>query len=262
MTHRLTISEIRRQVQDLIVGSQFTLSWSDPEDPATRFNWTCVVQSKPTAVSATYTSADADDPAHHFELPSLTEGVEDEAADDFMDIIYFDMIIAARSAKKSMAGHKKRSVMSSSICAWKRHTWTPALNMTGDAALLGKELVISELRRQLNIPERSQQASFGQTSDHERCALGEAVFGVVALISVLDPSSQGLEEIDQVLNPLLRRLCEHRAGDGKNGKERTESMDRVRKAFSKTDYKNDDITQAIQCRNPRHVKGGAPRQWW
>ena len=105
--------------------------------------------------------------------------------------------------------------------------------------------MVSEIRRQLNIPERALQAGFGLTSGHERCALGESLFGVVALIAILDPASQGLDEIDQILNPILRRLCEHRAGDNKNGKERTEAMDKVRKAFTKNDFKNDDITQAM-----------------
>lgn len=246
MSRRLTLAELRGSIRGLKVGASFALVWADPDDhPDQKYNWTCIVQSKPSEDSATYTSADADDVTYNFSIPSVREGENDETRPQFLDIIYYDLVIAAQSTKKSMASHKKKSVFTSSICAWKRGTWTAPLNMAGDSGILGRELVVSELRRQLNIPERAQQASFGLTSDHERCALGEAVFGVVALIAVLDPASQGLDEIDQILNPLLRRLCEHRAGDNKNGKDRTEAMDKVRKAFGKTDFKNDDITQAM-----------------
>ena len=245
-SRRLTLVELRRQIVDLKVGASFSLVWADPDDhPDQKHTWAAIVQSKPTNESATYTSVDADDTTFHFQIPSISENAVDEGADDYLDIIYYDLVIAAQSAKKTMASHKKKSVFVSSICAWKRNTWTAPLNMPGDSGILGRELVVSELRRQLNIPERALQSCFGLTSDHERCALGEALFGVVALIAILDPASQGLDEIDQILNPILRRLCEHRAGDNKNGKERTEAMDKVRKAFTKNDFKNDDITQAM-----------------
>ena len=62
---------------------------------------------------------------------------------------------------------------------------------------------------------------------------------------MLDKSSQQLKEIDNVVDPLLRRLCEHRAGDNKSGAARTAAMERVRHAFGRQDFKQDDITLAV-----------------
>ena len=260
MAAPLKLPAVQAIVRKVVVGTTFMLKWADPDDAGTIFTWKCLVMTKASPAACTYTSIDADDVAHQFDLPSLTEIEEGEDAipeddDGVMDVHYHEITLAAESAKRGMAAHKKKSLVASSIVAWKRSTWTTALNMEGDAALLGRELVVSELRRQLAIPDRAHEASFANTSEHERCALGEALYGVVDLLTVLDKGSQQLKEIDHVLDPLLRRLCEHRAGDNKSGTARTAAMDRVRSAFGRQDYKQDDITLAI-LGLPSSGKGG------
>ena len=250
MAAPLSLAAVQAVVRKMVVGTTFTLKWADIDDAGTMLTWKCLVMTKGTDSSCTYTSADADDVAYQFDLPSLFVPEEGEAqpADgdlDVMDVRYHEITLAAVSAKRGKAGHKKKSLVASSIVAWKRSTWAGPLNMEGDASILGRELVVCELRRQLAIPDRANEAAFSSTSEHERCALGEALYGVVDLLTVLDKSSQQLKEIDNVVDPLLRRLCEHRAGDNKSGAARTAAMERVRHAFGRQDFKQDDITLAV-----------------
>jgi hypothetical protein len=243
----LHLVDIRQFLTSVRVGDVLIVTWATLDDPTTEMVWECVVQSKPTANSATFTSKDADEDAPpSFDLPDLSPpGAGDEEKDEDLQYVYHSIVAKARHAKKGMGEYCQRSLHTSKIVAWKFRTWLPMLNMEGDMSRLGYELVIGELRRQLQFPERVQMAFFTNQADHDRCALGEALMALVQFLAILEPSQQTCPEVERVLQPILRRLCEHRVGDNATGADRSRRMEQVRNEFLREDFKNDRITQVM-----------------
>jgi len=236
MAVALTLAQLRNLASGLRVGQRFTIEWSTFEDPDTRHSWSCVVQSvNAESASATFTSEDADDVEEAWDFPDVDED------DGGLQYHYWKVTTAPAREKRGMGSSIKKSLLRSTVVAWKKSSWLPLLS----EGHLGREIVVAEVFRQLNIPDRMQAASFSQTSEHERCVLGEVVLGVIGLLQRLPPEQQELPEVDQILNPALGRLCEHRAGDGKTGKERTEAMDRVRETWQREEHKGDKVTQVM-----------------
>ena len=247
----LTLDSIERQLERTKTGDIILIDWSDVSDPDRVISWKCVVQSKPTATSATFTSVDADDPQEVWDMPQLAEGDEDYADDDDkqkngkLAILYRNITLPVRPAKKSMAGSKTRFLARSSIVGWKKSTWMPHLNATGAAGALGRELVVSEIFRQLDVPEQMNAARFTRVDEHECAVLGEVLIGVVDLLRRLEAGEQDLREINQILNPVIRRLCEHKAAKGLLGDKRTKAMAEVHEAFVGDALRGDKISQIM-----------------
>jgi len=243
----LTVPQLTAQVKLLKVGDTFTLEWSELESDV-KLTWKCVCSGKSADGTATFTSVDADDTEEQFDIPSFEEA-DDEAQEEEEDgtpklaYHYFALTIAAKKVKRGMGESCKKSLFASSVVAWQPRTWAPFLNAGHN--LLGREFLSTEIRRQLNFPERVQMNAFTQPYEHDRCALGEALLAMINLLASLQPDQQYTPEIHAVLTPILRRLCEHRVGDTATGAERSKRMDAVRAEFIKEDFRHDKISQVM-----------------
>lgn len=241
-----TAAQVRAFADGLAVTDRFKLDWADPADPGVILSWTCVCIGKLPGSRLLFTSVDADEPEAEWELPNYNgyEGMIDPQnppGDDALAILYHKMVAMPRVARKSMAQAKTRSMARSSVIAWKPATWKVLLAQ----GQVGRDLVCGELFRQLGIPERIHQATFKELEDHECCTLGEVLLSYLDLIRVLPENIRAAPEVDNVLQPMLMRLCEMQAGRGKKGEARVKAMTLVRKAFLQDVHKDDKITQAM-----------------
>eukprot|EP00759_Apiculatamorpha_spiralis_P035821 PhF_6_TR36334/c0_g1_i1/m.53213 len=117
---------------------------------------------------------------------------------------------------------------SGSVVAWSYRTWLPILN-----------------------PEPIALQYIQNQADHDRCAMGEALVAMVHFLQKLPPDQQTMIEIENILSPLLRRLCEHKKAEGLSGVERTKAMEAVRQVFLGQDLKDDPISQVMYGLKPQ-----------
>lgn len=244
----LSLDQVKAFANKIKTGDTLVLKWATKEDPDTIFTWECVVQTV-AAGRATFTSRDADDPLHVFDLPSVVyEPDDDEITDALVDLVYYDLRVKERPVRKTMAQMKTRSLARSTICAWKVSTWRSLL---GDG-MYGREIVTGELFRQFGIPERMNQQRFTENEEFEACTLGEILLGAVDLMRAVTDEVRDSPQMDALLRPLIGRLCELKAGQGKKGAERTKAMNDVRKVIDQTAHHGDKLTQAMLG----HTSGG------
>jgi len=248
----LNVAQIRAFIdQGAKEGAVFTMIWSHAATPNVRLTWKCSCRALMVGPSRiTYVSDDADPDdqgaAAELELPSVVEDEHGQAVLDHgeyqLDYVYWNLTWHAVSAKKKLGNVSQRSTSGSFIVAHNRKSWEPVLEMEGAQGLLGRELLISQLKVQLAFPDRTSLREESLASDHERVTLGEALLGAVDLLQSVDKKSRALEAFDKIVDPLVRRLLELKIGDAYSGKERTARMQLVRDAFVKHDFKDDDIT--------------------
>jgi len=248
----LTCAQIRAFVdQGAREGGVFTMIWSRGATPNVRLTWKCTCRTVSTGPSRIlYVSENADPDENgaevELELPSVVEDGNGDAVLDNdqyqLDYVYWNLTWHAVSAKKKLGNVSTRSTTGSAIVAHNRKSWEPVLEMEGGQGLLGRELLISQLKLQLAFPDRTSLRDGSLASDHERVTLGEALLGVVDLLQSVDKTSRALAGFDKIVDPLVRRLLELKIGDAFSGAERTAKMQKVREAFLKQDFKEDDIT--------------------
>lgn len=243
MADHLADGAVAAMARRITEGSTFSIVWAVASDPDTRINWKCTARSKPRDDVVVFVSQDADDEAEEYWLPEAAQ--PDVDIDEDSRVVYYDVVIPERHARKSMARSCKRSMMASAVVAWKPSTWTQFLNMEGTSRPLGREILVGQLRTQLGLPDRVNMHQFKSNTEHELCTLGEALIAMVDLLQTMSPDDQMSPQVQAVLTPILRRLCEHRAAVGKEGPAKTASMDAIRSVFLSEDLKGDKITLAM-----------------
>jgi len=243
MADRLSLAALQAFARTLSVGDQFTMEWSDPDDPAVVLTWRCKVTAKLTDVLAHFRSEDADEREEDFEFPNIAEGLNRPPTDADLDAHYHRVVKVPQGiGKKSMRKSKSSSLARSSILAWKPATWKTFLK-PGDP--YGRKLTIDTIFEQLQIPERINQQSFKVVEDYEACALGEIVIGLVDLMLAVTEEVRECHQMDNVLMAALVRLSELKAGRGKSGEARTKAMQAVRTAALGNELAHDKLTRAI-----------------
>jgi len=233
------------------VGKILSLSWSTRTAPTAVFVWRCRIVAKFAGEDPPYilfTSDDAAEPDREEEwvLPKFVSHESDEEDeetpedDSHLEFHYYSIELVSREKAqgKSMAASAARALSSSGIVAWQPATWKAKLETD-------RYQVVSEVFKQLEIPERLNQAKFKSADDHEACALGEIWLGVVDLLAVCDNKVRDCPQSDALMSRILLRLSQIRAGRGKEGKERAKVMDAVLAAWLRTETPNDAITHAI-----------------
>lgn len=231
----LTSKQIEEFCATLSVGETFVLDWSFLDDPRNKICWECVVRTKGEAgISFNSKDADLDDQGQvvTFDLPDIDD-------DGTLRYVYHKIVTKPRTVKVGMGAYAKKSLFASRVVAWNPRTWLPFINEPG---IGGRELLIQQLQHQLHFPERFGMANFANVSDHDRCAFGEILINYIDLLTVLHPEHQILPQVELLVRPALRRLCEHRAAEPLSGAERTKKMAEVRAEFLRDDMGSDRLS--------------------
>jgi len=233
-------------------GKIFSLEWSTRDIPTAVFVWRCrivAINRDQDTPYLRFTSDDAaeEDREEEWLLPKF-ESLEGDASDEEMPeddahLLYFYYSIELVSREKagsgkSMAGSAARALTASGIIAWQPATWKAKLQTD-------RFQVVTEVFRQLEIPERLNQAKFKCADDHEACTLGEIWLSTIDLFDACENKVRDSPQADALMSRILLRLSQIRAGRGKDAKERTKAMDLVLAEWLRNETPNDRITHAI-----------------